>query len=212
MFSVNEVMSASCAIFRQRGFVKKNNLEDRIPNSKMLYNHFFGEEKIEITEKDKNTAQEVVDYLAGLSFKALERDLTDFEKNTLSLISADSITKDNLGIAASLPKVYQNKLEQDAWEERENELSKTSEYVGELRKRCTFALKVENIRYIKSTGAYLYCCSEADKNIVKFFTDEMLGEVNDNINLAGFVKSHSVSKFHSGKETMINRIKLVDDK
>lgn len=209
MFSVSEVMAASCAAHRVNGFVKKNSFSDSKPNSRLLYDHFYGDIKLEVTDADREQSVEVIEYLKGLTFKAFERKLTDFEENVLKLVTAESVDNKSLGIAASLPKVYENKCEQDTWEDRERELAETSEFVGELRKRCDFELVIENVRYIKTTGASLYCCSEGGKNIVKFFADgNVYGEVGDTIHLAGYVKSQVVNeRFSGGKETMINRIK-----
>ena len=101
----------------------------------MLYNYFFTDKKFKVLDEDKTQANEVKEYLAGLSFKALERTLTEFESNVLKLVSSDVIEKDKLGIAASLPKVYMNKVEQDNWTDREMDLSRTSEKIGTLHQR-----------------------------------------------------------------------------
>lgn len=209
MFSVSEVMAASCAAHRVNGFVKKNSFSDSKPNSRLLYDHFYGEEKLTVTDADREQALEVIDYLKGLTFKAFERKLTDFEENVLKLVTAEEVDNKSLGIAASLPKVYLNKQDQDVWEDRERELAESSEYVGELRKRSEFELVIENVRYIKTTGASLYCCSESGKNIVKFFADTDWGKQGDRLHLAGYVKSQQVSNYSGGKETMINRIKEI---
>lgn len=214
-FPVSELMAAACAAHRVNGFVKKHEarMYEEPPvkaNSRMLYDHFFGTEQLEITEDDRFQAIDVIDYLKGLSFKAFERELTDFEQNVLKLVTADMADRSELGIAASLPKVYLNKQDQDTWEVRERELAETSEYVGTLRSRCDFDLVIENIRYIKTTGASLYCCSVDGKHVVKFFSDDVnWGKVGDRIQVAGYVKSQAVSNYSGGKETMINRIKEI---
>lgn len=210
MFPVLDVMAAACAAHRVNGFVKKADVyqrhADKVPNSRLLYQHFYGEQKLDMSPADYEQAEHVIEYLTGLTFKAFERELTDFEQNTLKLVTSEEIDSSSLGIAASLPKVYLNKLDQDRWEIRERELTESSEYVGELHKRCNFDLVVENIRYIKTTGSNLYCCSVDGKHVVKFF-GEGYGNVGDIIHVAGFVKSQQISKYSGGKETMINRIK-----
>ena len=212
-FPITEVMAAACAAHRVNGFVKKHEANrhaepPRYANSTLLYSHFYDQDKLDVTDADRIQAIDVIDYLKGLSFKAFERELTDFEQNVLKLVTSDMADSGSLGIAASLPKVFLNKVEQDTWEMRERELSEASEYAGTEKTRCAFDLVVENVRYIKTTGAYLYCCSVYDtKNIVKFFSDIEMGKVGDQIQVTAFVKSHAVSKYHGGKETMINRIK-----
>lgn len=214
-FPITELMAVACAAHRVNGFVKKHEARPHdespsIANSSMLYSHFYDDQKLDITECDRLQAFEVIEYLKGLSFKALERELTDFEQNVLKLVTSDMTDSGSLGIAASLPKVYQNKVDQDSWEMRERELSQASEYAGDLKQRDDFDLVIENVRYIKTTGAYLYCCSvHGTKNIVKFFSEYEMGQVGSQLQVTAFVKSHAVSKYHGGKETMINRIKEV---
>ena len=223
-FSTKEVIAAAVAAHRKNdGFVKSSSfVEGKVPNSKMLYNHFLGfvknkaeghtYDKLDIVENDLQTADTIIEYLHGLSFKAIERKLTEFEANVLQLVTTESITKDKIGIASSLPKVYYTKLEQDAWTDKEQAFAKTSDYVGVLHKRHNFTLTVENVRNIPSTGSLLYCCVSEGKDIVKFFNQSSPNDlkVGDVIHVAGYVKSHDISKYHGGKETMINRIKYAD--
>lgn len=223
LFTVKEVISASCAVHRiNGGFVKAADVtphNNKIANSKFLYNHFLGthdkktgtnkRQLVDIKPSDEAMASEIVDYLKGLSFKAMERDLTDFETNVLKLVTADEIGKDKIGIAASLPKVYANKQAADVWGEREGELSAVSEYVGTQGKRGNITITIENIRYISSVGSKLFCGSVNGRDIVKFFSNDITNQVGDTITIGAYVKSHGVSKYHFGKETMVNRIKVI---
>jgi len=223
LFTVKEVLSAACAVHRiNGGFVKAADVtpnNNKIANSKYLYNHFLGvhdkksntnkRQLVEIKPSDELMAEDITDYLKGLSFKAMERDLTDFETNVLKLVTADEVGKDKIGIAASLPKVYANKQAADVWGEREGELSAVSEYVGTQGKRGNLNITIENIRYIASVGSKLFCGSVDGKHIVKFFSNDIPNQVGDTITIGAYVKSHSKSKYHYGKETMVNRIKLI---
>lgn len=227
LFTVNEVLAASCAIHRlNNGFIKTHdtyNEKGLTPNSKLLYNHFLGShtpdsdkklvrQLVDIKPDDIVVADAIVDYLSGLSFKAMERNLTDFEKNVLKLITSEFVGKDQIGIASSLPKVYYNKLKQDDWSVREQALVETSEYVGKLHSRNTFeGCTVENIRFISSVGSSLICCSQ-NGNIIKFFINTQNDltnlKVGSKITFKAYVKSQDISKYHGGKETMVNRVAL----
>lgn len=216
-FPVLEIVSAAVAIHRfNGGFIKSSSMPgDKQPNSKLLYSFFLDSNNkpdVAINEQDTKTALEIIEYLKGLGFKAIERKLTDFESNVLKLITAEEAGKESIGIAASLPKVYQNKVDQDAWTDRETELADNSDYEGVLHKRGNFVLTIENIRYIPSTGSHLFCTASENNNIVKFFSDNHRSDlkVGDVIHVAGYIKSHQVSQYHGGKETMINRIKYAD--
>ena len=212
-----DVISASCSAFRfNQGFVKKDQtrydvkFKDAKSNSELLYNHFFNGNKLDVLQEDIDQALEIIDYLKGLTFKAIERELTEFETNVLKLVSSEIITKEQIGISASLPKVFLNKVEQDNWTTRETVLSKTSKEVGELHKREEFVANVEFSRFIPRTMSYLITCSVDNKHILKFFSDKTV-PVYSIINIEGYVKSHSRGRYHNGMETIINRIKVLDE-
>ena len=216
-FPLDEVLAVSCAAHRiNDGFIKKDQVrfdkkyEKTTCNSDMLYNYFFTDKKFKVLDEDKTTATEVKEYLAGLSFKALERQLTEFESNVLKLVSSSDIAKDKLGIAASLPKVYLNKVEQDGWTDREMVLSRTSEKIGKLHQREKIIATVEFTRYIPRTMSYIVTCSVRDQHILKFFTDKKI-DTGTEITVEGFVKSQNKGKYHNGYETVINRIKIHED-
>ena len=125
----------------------------------------------------------------------------------MSIVTSPTIIKQQIGIAASLPKVYYNKLEQDDWSSRELELSRTSVALGKLRERGNFVAKVEFNRYIPKTMSYLVTASVDNKSILKFFSDKKQA-LGKEINISGYVKSQSEGRYHSGMETIINRIKI----
>jgi|TARA_R110000850_G_scaffold25185_1_gene72874 hypothetical protein len=210
-FLVSDVIAVSCAIQRlNKGFVKKGeDLGDhQKSNSSFLYEHFCEGTIVSVLDEDTALAVEVTEYLTGLGFKALERNLTDFERKVLGLVTSDTVDKTTLGIAASLPNVYLNKVNSDEWSDRERELGKTTDYVGVEATRCEFTVKVEFMRFIPSTGSHLVTCSVDNKNIIKFFMPEAKTKVGKTYTLVGYVKPHALNKHTGFKETMINRIKF----
>tara|TARA_B100001057_G_scaffold468264_1_gene527277 strand:+ start:25309 stop:25971 length:663 start_codon:yes stop_codon:yes gene_type:complete len=217
MFPTTEVLSVSAAAHRlNKGFIKKDQVkydskyENAKSNSDLLYDHFYRENsKLKITKEDKDMALVIMDYLKGLSFKAIERELTDFERNVLKLITSENIEKDKIGIASSLPKVYYNKLEQDNWTDREHTLSRTSEPVGVLHARGSFNVKIEFCRYIPKTMSYLVTTSVDGKHILKFFSQKNY-KIGAMVLLEGYVKDQKRGRYHNGMETILNRIKEVD--
>lgn len=211
-FPVTEVVAAACAAFRINGFVKRDDPgvynKTKVANSNLIYTHFYNDTKLEIIDADRELASTLVEYLKGLSFKAFERSLSSFETNVLKFVTSEEVSKDQIGIAASLPSVFERKLEADVWTAREAELALTSDYIGKVGSRCEFKAKIENIRFIGKTASWLISCSVDDTNILKFFSVTEIGKVGDTIDIVGFVKSQAVSKYSSAKETMINRIKV----
>ena len=211
---VSEVMVAACAAHRINGFVKKHEArpyeDPPIKSNKgMIYDHFYYDMPLDITEDDQHQAAEMVEYLKGFALTALARDLSQFERNVLNLVTATTTDSFSFGIAASLPKVYLSNLDRDAWEMRERELAATSDYVGTVRTRSNFDMVIENVRYISSRYITLYTCTVDGKDVVKFFSDLNWGKEGDRIQVTGYIKSHAVSAYSGGKETMINRIKEI---
>jgi len=216
-FPTNVVVAASVAINRLNGgFFRKfdANPENKTANSTLLYKHFFEGKDIEVIKDDYAKADEIIDYLKGLGFKAIERKLTDFEANVLKFVQSEMIGKEQIGIAASLPKVYNNKLESDKWQDREADLGRNSNYIGELHQRGTFDITVEFIKYIPRTDSFLITANSKG-NIVKFFaqtkkTDIGILKEGMNLSVTAYVKSQQVSNYTGFKETMFNRIKFVE--
>jgi ribosomal protein S8 len=209
-FTMIDVVAVACTIFRQQGFVKKSDITQNQmkSNATLLYDYFYSNKTVQIepTTEDQKVAKDIVEYLKGLTFKAFERKLTEFETNVLKFVNCETVGRDKLGIAASLPHVYQSKLRADGWCDRETQLGMTSEFVGTLRTRGKFTLKIENIRYIAKTQSTLISCSENNRNIVKFFYSKLSANVGDTIIVSGFVKSQQISSHTGFKETMLNRI------
>lgn len=210
MPTVEDVVTVSVAIDRTNGYVRKSDAGEGIPepNVRLLYKHFYDNQLFPTTDSDRDVAKQIINYLQGLSFKAFERDLTSFEASTLKFVNADTVDNTTLGVAASLPNVYRNKLKQDVWIQREAELVQSSEFVGTSGKRGHFEVVVENVRFIPSVSSYLYCCSVDNKNILKFFYSDSTLKEHTTVCLSGYVKSHQISNYHGGKETMINRVKI----
>lgn len=223
MFKTKDVIAVSCAAHRfNSGFLSKDSIrfdkkfEGKRANSDLLYAHFLEPKelkfknalpKLKVNKEDLAMAEDVIDYLKGLSFKAIERKLTDFESNVLNLVNSEFIDKTQLGITSSLPKVYFNKIDQDAWSDRELQLSRTSNAIGDLHTRSKFNATVEFIRYIPRTMSYLITCSVDNQHILKFFYDKSLN-LQSTIHVEGYVKAQSKGRYHPGIETVINRIKI----
>ena len=166
--------------------------------------------EVEITAKDKELAEDINSYFQGLLFKQLSGKMSDFNKKILKIINEEQIPINEFGLVASLPKAFYNAKKWDKAAEVERALADVSDYVGTQGKRCNFDLEVVSTRYIPTHDCTIVTCIDEDKNVVKFFTHDFAkdSEPGDKFEIAGFVKSHEVSKYNGGKETMINRVKL----
>jgi hypothetical protein len=107
-----------------------------------------------------------------------------------------------------LPSVYQNGQKQREFNKLEKRLAQNSQFVGNLHERQEFDLKILHRKFIWRSNSYLYVACEGDSNIVKFFSPTEIGEVNDTIKVAGYVKDHTQGKMSKGNETYLNRVKI----
>ena len=235
--SLREALALSVAIHEKYGYQSKRNLDftsvtpnkqsnldgkgNPIPNSARLYRQLFpsdkvapeNREQIDVLPEHYCHAQEIIETLRGFSFIAVQRPLTKFETSILEIIRRDTITHKELGRVSSFPNVYERKISQEAWEDRESELAQTSKWLGVPGTYDEFELVVENIRYLSRTESYLVCASESGSNIIKFFVSEnKLSDIveGDKINVSCWVKKQEFSRYHGGEETMVNRVKFLD--
>ena len=201
---------------------KESNLDGNgrpIPNSARLYRQLFpsvkvsdeNREQFEITPEVIAQAEEIRHTLKAFSFKAIERPLTKFETQVLEIVNSDSVTHKDLGRIASFPNVYERKISQEAWEDRESDLARDSKWVGVPMTKDEFDITIENIRYLSRTDSYLICAQEHG-NIIKFFIDQSKLDgrsEGDVCKISCWVKKQEVSKFHGGQETTVNRVKFI---
>ena len=172
---------------------------------------------VSLQDSHYEKADEIIEYFEGLIFKAMQRDLTDFEKKITALIKADDISlngrDDRLPIVGSLPGVFRNNVKHDDWTSRERSLRDVSDYEGTLKQRGNFEGEIVMSRYMNRSNSMLVAVLPPNNNIVKFFYD-LFRDSNARENLAqgtylkfsGFVKSQNVSEYSKCKETFLNRV------
>ena len=226
IFTGRELIAHAVAVDEYQGFkyIKSHETDkDKAieSNFKLMLGllHTPKDSVVSINESHYETADDIIEYFEGLIFKAMERDLSDFEKKITQLIKAEDISlsgrDDRLPIVGSLPNIYRNNVKHDDWAERERSLRKISDYEGEVKKRGKFSGEIVMARYMNRSHSMLVALLTKDDNIIKFFydlyrsgSDKGMFKEGDNISLSGYVKSHEVSKFSKCKETFLNRVSL----
>ena len=73
------------------------------------------------------------------------------------------------------------------------------------------ATKIKATKYIPKTMSYLITASVEDKHIVKFFSSNQY-TVGNTLMVEGYVKDQKRGRYHNGQETILNRIKIIEDK
>ncbi|MDA9047703.1 hypothetical protein N9H46_00295 [Hellea sp.] len=231
LYTGKEVIAHAVAVDRHLGFryIKSHEAKAGEKANFSLLIHSLKDPKTSvvgpITEQDYATADKIVDYFEGLVFKAMQRELSEYEKKITDLIKAEDINlkgrDDRLPIVGSLPNVYRNNTKHDVWADEERSLRKTSEYEGELKTRGTFNGVVKMSRYMNRTNSLLVALLTENGNIVKFFYD--LYRTKDGFDpknalsegklvvIEGFVKGHDISKYSKCKETFINRVNVITE-
>jgi len=192
----------------------KNFLANRDHMVYAIYDILDGADKRKyIKKKDIELADSMIEYFKGLLFKQLAGTLSEFNEKVLKLINTESIPVVDLGLVSALPKAYFSSIQWDKQAEYERELAETSDYSGTLHKRCEFTLSVISKRFIPKHSSHVVTSRDEDGNLVKFFIggyNNLSCEVGDIMEVTAYVKSHEVSKFNGAKETVINRIKIID--
>ena len=176
----------------------------------LAYDDIQEGKEVKITAKDKELAEDITSYFQGLLFKQLSGKISQFNEKILKIINEERISISEFGLIASLPKAFYNAKKWDKAAEVERDLADVSDYTGTEGKRCNFDLEVVSTRYIPTHSCTIVTCVDEDKNVVKFFTHDFASnsEPGEKFEIAGFVKSHEVSKYNGGRETIINRVKL----
>ena len=226
VFNGRELIAHAVAVDKFQGgkYIKShevNKLKNIESNFKLMLGLLHEPLKSEITivNEDYEVADEIVEYFEGLIFKAMQRELTDFEKKITALVKADDISQngkdDRLPIVGSLPNVYRNNVKHDDWSDRERSLRNVSDYEGTLKKRGEFEGEIVMSRFMNRSNSMLVAVLTKNNNIVKFFYDlyrdstakETLTQ-GKFIKFSAFVKSHEVSDYSKCKETFCNRVTL----
>jgi|TARA_A100001011_G_scaffold63968_1_gene64518 hypothetical protein len=226
LFTGRDLIAHAVAVDEFQGFkyIKSHQVDktkDIESNFKLMLGllHDPKSSKITVEQKHFGKADEIIEYFEGLIFKAMQRDLTDFEKKITALIKAEDISlngkDDRLPIVGSLPGVFRNNIKHDDWSERERSLRDVSDYEGTLKKRGNFEGEIVMSRYMNRSNSMLVAVLTPNQNIVKFFydlyrqdTDRDTFKVGINLKFSAFVKSHEVSDYSKCKETFCNRVTI----
>lgn len=222
-FDTRQILELAVAVNRKQGFVKsgyghtitnddngkylpENEWKVIEDNKTVIHNHLKGKMKVRVTAKDKEMADDMLSHYKGLAMKKLSGETNDFENNALMYTDAEKVDRLGVAIIASLPKSYKSDIRTRAIVDD----AEDSEYVGILKKRGKFTIKVRDTRQFDF--GRLVICIEGDANIIKFFFNKDLKEngiaIGKVLNITGYVKDQSVSKYSKLKETVLNRVKV----
>ncbi len=133
---------------------------------------------------------------------------TDYGRNLRVILAGETVTGRNVGILASLVKVYARKMQIEA-ERKANPAARG--FIGEIKQRIrNISLHLTHVR--ESDGLYgtttLFIGRTGDGHVVKWFAaGTFVHEIGDTLNLeAATVKAHEV--YQGQDQTVITRAKI----
>ncbi len=162
-----------------------------------------------VSQECADIAEQMIQYYKGLTFKAMGNKINDFEQKVLGLINCKLVDRRDIGVIASLPKAYFRAVKRDETDTQMRKLSTTSIHIGTLGEDVQGTINILNCSFIQSLQCHVVN-AEMSGNIVCFFTKHPADHWGDTCEIKGKVKRHQTSKFHGGKETVLNYVKTVD--
>ena len=119
-----------------------------------------------------------------------------------------------VSIIASLPHSVEIDKKREIVEDKMSALKHSSMYFGTRGKRYDINVKVLDVKFIQTSDVYMITTVYAEKDIVKFWWRDQ-PDISDIINgktikIRGTVNKHELSKYTNAKETMVNRVKILE--
>lgn len=163
-----------------------------------------------ITQECADIADKIIQYYKGLTFKAMGAKINDFEQRVLGVIQSGVVDRRDIGVIASLPKAYFRAVKRDETDALMRKLSIDSVFMGSEGSDIQGTIRVMNCSFIQRLACHIVN-AELDGNIVCFFTKHDAEHWGEGCTIKAKVKRHQTSKFHGGKETVLNYVKKVDN-
>jgi hypothetical protein len=122
------------------------------------------------------------------------------------------IAKSDFGFVACVYGTMDRAAGREANRAEATESASSSEYMGSVKKRAEFFVKLIGKKYSDNIGCYIYNVRDRKGNLGVFFSnDSSLADINECFLAKMTPKRHSVNVYHGGKETVFNRIKVVEN-
>ena len=160
---------------------------------------------------NRDLVQKISDFVEGYKWQGFgSNSNSDYITNLKGVFKNSTVTDREIPIAISAIGVF----DREKQKEEIKAIYAESEYVGELKKREKFFLKVIERRQ-PSTGGYLYKCITRELNLVHFFSRHEFAipiEIGDCVLVNATVVEHKKSKYdHDNKTTRINRVTIIEN-
>ena len=169
--------------------------------------------------EDKVKAKEALAWLNALTHKGPTAHESDFDRSMRLLpqggyrnVAPSMIAKSDFGFVACVYTTMDRAANREMKMAEAKESASTSEYMGSVKTRAEFFVKLVQKTYSDNAGCYIYKVKDRKGNLGVFFSsDSALAEINECFLAKMTPKRHSVSDFHGGKETVFKRVKVVQN-
>lgn len=168
-----------------------------------------------IPEDIKSEAVEIMDKFNGkFMIKKLTGGLSSFENSVAKAFADPELSKFNIAVIASIPHMNEVDKKRASVEARIESVRFDSEYFGEVRNRYDINVEVVDVKFIQSSGVYMITTLYNNRDIIKFWWRDQpdISDIIDGkvISIRATVNKHEKSKYTKAKETMMNRVKIME--
>jgi hypothetical protein len=210
----------TAAIVRSLGYVSKKRAMDAEVLARWLKANPDVTEGLaaQLKPEDTTRAIDAVVWLAKLSpTNEFYQSLVNLNTGGyMSKASPGEITKSDFGfVACVFETMAREEIKKKARGKAEDEGMLSKEYIGEIKKRDDFFVKLLKVNYNSTTGCHIYNVKDRKGNLGSFFSNsdpKDMGLTVEDCFLARMTpKRHAVSSYHGGKETQFNRVKVLQN-
>lgn len=165
------------------------------------------------TDEDRKNAKDAVAYInRDTSLQQIAGTLSEYMKNLVTCINSDSISKNEFGIVAVLPKIYyETKHKKDTKKLLKTEFSE-SKHIGLPGAVVSGLMQINEIKFVEKFGCHVVNGS-IENNLVSFFKNfeagKELPKQGTTIKIKGKVKRHGENFITKLPETQLNYVKIV---
>lgn len=223
--TIPDVMCAAIAVHKKQGFIRSGqgytdtNMDELEPvvfrDNKTVVMDDYLSKNPKFTVEEYTYANSLIDTINGkLMIKKMTNNLNNFEQNVAKVLSEVDVTKFAVSIIASLPHSISIDKKREIVEDKMSSLKHSSLYFGSVKKRYDLAVKVLDVKYIQTSDVFMITTVYAKKDIIKFWWRDQ-PDISDiiidrTIKIRATVNKHELSKYTNAKETLINRVKILE--
>jgi hypothetical protein len=216
-------LEAAAAIIRTHGYISKKEsaTSGRQPTSVTLGIWLKSPATTGpvIEAADTVVTQDAMNWLNALTHKGPTVSESDFDRSMRLLpqggyrtVVSGMITKSDFGFVACVYSTMERAEVREVKKAEAKEAASNSAYMGSIKKRAEFFVKLIGKKYSDNVGCYIYKVKDQKGNLGVFFSsDADLAKVEDCFLAKMTPKRHSVNDYHGGKETVFNRVKVVQN-